>query len=72
VPSPPTLEEVIRLRKTDNADGLQFSMSGAAATILGTIARVSAHFRHGVRRTGHRAGFVRARRRKPFRSGLPR
>lgn len=72
VPAPPTQEEIIRLRKTDNADGLQFSMSGVVATMLGTIARVAAHFRHGVRRTGHRAGVVRARRRKPFRSGLPR
>ena len=47
-------------------------MNGIAATVLGTIARVSAHFRHGMRRTGHRAGFGRVRRRKPFRSGLPR
>ena len=68
----PTPEEVARLRKTDKADGLQFSMSGIAATVLGTIARVSAHFRHGARKTGHRVGMVRHRRRKPFRSGLPR
>ncbi|WP_419759308.1 alkaline phosphatase family protein [Acidisoma sp.] len=72
VPAPPTPDEVTRLRKTDNADGLQFSMSGVAATVLGTIARISAHFRHGVRRTGHRAGFVRPRQRRPFRTGLPR
>jgi hypothetical protein len=72
VPAPATPDEVTRLRRTDNADGLQFSMSGIAATLLGTIARVSAHFRYGVRRTGHRTGFVRPRRRKPFRSGLPR
>jgi phospholipase C len=64
VPSPPTQEEVTRLRKTDNASGLQYSMSGFTATLLGTVARVSAHFRHGARRTGQRAGFVRARRRK--------
>jgi len=72
VPAPPSPDEVTRLRKTDNADGLQYSMSGVAATVLGTIARVSAHFRHGFRRAGHHAGFVRARRRRPFRSGLPR
>jgi hypothetical protein len=72
VPAPATPDEVSRLRKTDNADGLQFSMNGIAALLLGTIARVSAHFRHGVRRTGHRAGFVRSRQRKRFRSGSPR
>jgi phospholipase C len=72
VPATPTPAEVTRLRKTDAADGLQYSMSGIAATVLGTIARLSAHFRHGVRRTGHRAGLVRPRRRKPVRRGLPR
>jgi hypothetical protein len=72
VPAPPSPDEVSRLRKTDNADGLQYSMSGVAATVLGTIARVSAHFRHGFRRAGHHAGFVRARRRRPFRNGSPR
>lgn len=72
VPSPPTQGEITRLRKTDNASGLQFSMSGIAATLLGTIARVSAHFRHGVRRTGHHAGIVRARQRQRRRSGAAR
>ncbi|MCB8883890.1 phospholipase [Acidisoma cellulosilytica] len=71
VPSQPTPEEISRLRKTDNVAGLQFSMSGFAATLLGTIARISAHFRHGVRRSGHRAGVFPARRRKADRKGWP-
>jgi phospholipase C len=50
VPSMATPEEITRLRKTDHKKGFQLSMSGTAATVLGTIARVSAHFRHGVRR----------------------
>lgn len=68
VPSPPTGEEIKRLRKTDSASGLQYSMSGIAALLLGTVARVSAHFRHRVRRAGHRAGIVRPRQRKRFKN----
>jgi phospholipase C len=71
VPTPPSPDAVARLRKTDRADGLRYSMSGAAATVLGTIARICAHGRHGVRRAGHYVGFARRRRRR-FRNGSPR
>jgi hypothetical protein len=36
-------------------------MSGIAATLLGTTARVAAHFRHGIRKTASSAGFSRSR-----------
>jgi hypothetical protein len=60
VPVLPTRAEVRRLRKVDNESGLQLSMSGIAATLLGTTARLSAHFRHGLRRTASGAGFSRS------------
>jgi phospholipase C len=61
VPVWPTPAEVQRLRKVDNESGLQLSMSGIAATLLGTTARVAAHFRHGIRKTASGAGFSRSR-----------
>ena len=49
-PVAPPREEVIRLRKVDHLGGLQFSMTRWISLTLGTLARVTAHFRHGARR----------------------
>jgi phospholipase C len=59
VPVAPMPEEIKRLRRVDNKSGLQLSLTGLASNLLGTAARASAHFRHGVKKTARGAGFTR-------------
>lgn len=60
-PLTPPHEEVIRLRKVDHLGGLQFSMARAMSFGLGTVARITAHFRHGAKRILPRSMRVQSR-----------
>ena len=50
IPVTPPRQEVVRLRKVDHLGGLQFSMTRWLSLALGTVARLTAHFRFGATR----------------------